>query len=307
MNPDKHTIKELFLDVGDGHQLYVQDWGNKDAEIPIIYLHGGPGASVKDSHKTTFDPKLQRVIFFDQRGAGKSLPQGSIEHNTTQDLISDIRKLKEYFSLDKIILTGGSWGACLALAYGIKHPKDVKTMVIRGIYTGSKAETEHLNNGGFKAFFPDVWETYVKRAPDEYADNPSAFHYKQAFGQDAEAAKKSIYAYSELEGSLLRLDDRRTPEDFETFDPNNMKVELHFLKNDCFMPNRYIMDNASKLTMPVWLVQGRYDMVCPPITAYELSKKLPDGNLIWTTAGHSNDRPNYDVTRTLLLQITQNL
>ncbi len=304
MQSDEYTNQEFFLDVGDGHQLYVHDWGKKDAKTPIIFLHGGPGSGCNDGHKSMFNPDLHRVIFFDQRGSGKSLPAGLVEHNTTDDMIDDIEKITDKLGVKKVIITGGSWGACLALAYALKHPGKVKVMVLRGIYTASKSETAYLDEGGFRTHFPEVWEQYKERAPKKYADNPSKFHYAQAFGDDPEAAKKSIYAYSELESSLLRLDDRRTPGVFEEFDPNNMKIELHYLKHDCFMPDRYIINNAHKLKMPIWLVQGRYDMVCPPITAYELHQRLPDSQLLWSTAGHSgSDRSTFDITRATLLQM----
>lgn len=148
MTPDTYTNQEFFLDVGDGHQLYVQDWGNPQAKTPIIFLHGGPGAGCHDGHKQMFDPALQRAIFFDQRGAGKSLPAGHLEHNTTADLIGDIEKLADRLKLSGFIITGGSWGCCLALAYALKHPKRLKALVLRGIYTASKSETAYLDDGG---------------------------------------------------------------------------------------------------------------------------------------------------------------
>lgn len=120
MNPDKYTSREFFLEVGDGHELYVQDWGNKAAETPIFFLHGGPGGGLKDGHKQMFDPEKQHVIFHDQRGCGKSLPHGSLEHNTTADLVNDIEKIAQKLKLDTFILTGGSWGSTLALAYALK-------------------------------------------------------------------------------------------------------------------------------------------------------------------------------------------
>lgn len=303
MTPDEFTNQEFFLDVGNGHQLYVHDWGKQSAKLPIIFLHGGPGSGCFDRNKQRFVPEKQRLIFYDQRGAGKSLPKGSIEHNTTQHLVEDIEKLVKHLGLKKFVITGGSWGSTLALAYALQYPSKLEAMVLSGIYTASQAETEYLDKGGFQKFFPDVWERYTARVPKEYAHDPSAYHYQQAFGDDPDAAKKSIYAYSELKGPLLSLDDRHTEESFDEFDPNNMKIELHYLKNACFLPERFILKNAHKLKLPIWLVQGRYDMVCPPITAYELSKALPDSQLIWTIAGHGNDRPSYDVVRALLLQI----
>jgi proline iminopeptidase len=305
MNPDQYTLGEHFLEVGDGHTLYVQDWGNAKAK-PIVFLHGGPGAGVKDKYKTGFDPKKQRVIFFDQRGSGKSLPTGSLKHNTTKDLVADIEKIAVALKLKPFILTGGSWGSCLALAYGLEHPKRVEAMVLRGIYTGSKSETEYLDGGKiWKTYFPDVWDTYLARTPKAHHHNPTAYHHEQTQGDDPEKAKKSAYAYGEVESSLLALDDRHTPADYDEYDPNFVKIEMHYLANNCFLPDRYILNNAHKLAMPIYLIQGRYDMVCPPVTAYELSQKLPNAELFWTIAGHANDRPNYDLNRSLLLQLSK--
>lgn len=305
MTPDAFTINESFLDVGEGHQLYIHDWGNKHAALPIIFLHGGPGGGCSDGHKTLFDGKIQRVVFFDQRGAGKSLPAGSLRHNTTDKLVNDIDLIADSLGLDKFVITGGSWGSCLALAYALKRPKRLKAMVLRGIFTGSQAEADYLDKGGFELFYPDVWEAYKNRTPEKHLANPSAFHYEQIKKGTPEEIKSSAYAYSELEGSLLKLDDRHTPEDFETFDPSAMTIELHYLGNNCFLPDKHIIDNAHKINTPTWLVQGRYDVVCPPKTAWDLSKKMPNAKLFFTTAGHSgSDRANYDVLRTLLLQIT---
>lgn len=305
MNPDAFTISETFIDVGDSHQLYAQDWGNPKARTPIIFLHGGPGAACHDGHKLMFDGTNERVIFFDQRGAGKSLPKGQLDKNTTQELIEDIEKIANHFSLKSFVITGGSWGSCLAFAYALKHPERLKAMVLRGIFTGSPEETDYLDNGSFQLFYPDVWDAYLGRTPKEFHDDPSAYHYRQMKSGDPEKIKASTYAYSELESSLLRLDDRHTDQNYETFEPEAMKIELHYLQNLCFMPDRYIIKNAPKIKTPTWLVQGRYDMVCPPKTAYEMNKLLPNCKLIFTTAGHSSsDRSIYEVTRALLLEIT---
>jgi len=305
MTPDEHTLSEQMLAVGDGHELYVYDWGNPAASVPIVFLHGGPGAGIKDRYKATFDPAVQRVIFFDQRGCGKSTPYGSLEHNTTWEQIEDIEKIAETFGLETCIITGGSWGSCLALAYALKYPGRVKAMVLRGIFTGSQAEVDYLDKGHFATHFPDVWDRYLDATPAKYHDDPGKYHTTRILGDDVEAARESAYAYGNLEGALLALDDRFTPPTFDdTYDPVLSKLEIHYMVNRCFMPDRYIMDNAHKLKMPIWLIQGRYDFVCPPVTAYELNEKLPNSHLIWTTAGHGNDRPNYDVNRTILLQMT---
>lgn len=305
MTPDAFTIQETFLAVGDDHELYIQDWGNKDAKIPVIYLHGGPGSGCSDGYKQGFDGHTQRVIFFDQRGSGRSLPKGSLKNNTTKEVVEDIEKIANHFKLKSFIIIGGSWGSCLGLAYALKYPKRVKAMILRGIFTGSKAETDYLDNGGFRAFFPDVWDTYLRRTPEAHHQDPSAFHYREMASGDPIKIKASTYAYGELEGSLLRLDDRHAAENFDTFDPDGMKIELHYLQNLCFMPDNYLLTNAHKIKTPTWLVQGRYDMVCPPKTAYELDKLMPNSRLIFVQAGHSGgDRSIYEVTKALLLEIT---
>lgn len=305
MTPDEFTLGEHMLAVGDGHKLHIFDWGKKDAKLPIVFLHGGPGNGTKDSHKQRFDPAKQRVIFLDQRGAGKSTPAGSLKNNTTQDLVEDIEKIADFLNLEKFIIAGTSWGSCLGLAYATAHPERVHAMVLGGIFTGTKNEDEFLFNGGYRTFFPDVWELLLERTPQKYHDRPIEYHYKNAFGKDKKAAKKSIYAIAEAQHSLLSLDDRHVPCNFEEFEPDAMKIEMHYLGNNSFLPDNYILDNARELTMPIWIVQGRYDSVCPPVTAYKLHKELPNSELIWTTAGHANDRANYDVARTILLSLTK--
>lgn len=305
MTPDEHTIREFYIEVGDDHELYVQDWGNKKAKHPIVFLHGGPGSGCKDGHKRQFDPLQHRVIFFDQRGSGKSLPYGSLKHNTTDDLVADITKITKQLKISSFILVGGSWGSTLALAYAAKHPQNVQALVLNGIFTGSQAEIDYFDKGSFRAWFPEVWEQYLAATPKEHRETPTLFHYKQILGKQEDAARRSACAYGNIEGALLALDDRFIPDNpaDPAFDPVAAKVEVHYLANHCFLPDRYIFDNARKLTMPVWLVQGRYDMVCPPAAAYELHQKLPKSHLIWTVGGHkSSERETQSVVRAILLQ-----
>ncbi|HSX08147.1 MAG TPA: alpha/beta fold hydrolase [Candidatus Saccharimonadales bacterium] len=306
MTPDAHTIQELFLEVGDGHQLYVQDWGAADATTPIVYLHGGPGSGCSNKHRQSFDPKKQRVIFFDQRGCGRSLPYGSLEHNTTADLVEDIEKIAVHLKLDTFVITGGSWGSCLAFAYALKYPARVKAMALRGIFTGTKEEASWLDNGDFRAFYPDIWDAYLAKTPKSHQANPSKYHAERILHGDEAAARDSGYAYECLEGALLSLDDRFMAPGPEDYDPAGVRIETAYLQNGCFMPDKYILHNAHKLKMPIWLVQGRYDMVCPPITAYNMHQALPNSHLIWTIAGHhGSDRSTYDAMHAILLQLTE--
>lgn len=307
MTPDQHTNKEFYIEVGGGHQLYVHDWGNSKG-LPIIFLHGGPGSATKDGHKQIFDPAKHRVVFFDQRGCGKSLPYGSLKHNTTDDLIEDTRKIADHLKLKQFVLEGGSWGSCLALAFALKYPKRVQALALCGIFTGSKKEIDYFDSGEFASHFPEVWDQYLATVPKSHQNSPTKYHYERILGKNEKAARESACAYENLEGALLSLDDRfiyRSPTD-PTYDPNGISLEVHYLANGCFLPDNHILDNAHKLTMPIWMVQGRYDMVCPPTTAYALHKKLPNSHLLWTIGGHrSSERETQSVMRTILLQLAE--
>lgn len=304
MNPDTQTIAEHMIEAGHGHTLYVQDWGFKKAKMPIFFLHGGPGDQCKDKHKLPFDPSTQRVIFHDQRGCGKSIPFGKWHHNNTQELAADITKIADFLDIDQFILTGGSWGACLALYYAINQPHRVKALVLDGIFTGSQAEIAWVDQGMFKSHFPEAWERYLAATPKEHRENPSAYHFKQVTSNDEQAAAASAKAYSELEYAVLSLSDTFAPINPDDFDPTGAIIEMRYLAKRCFLPDRFILKNASKLKMPVHLVQGRYDMVCPPATAYELSKIIPNAHLTWVISGHKGEHETLTAKRLLFRQLS---
>jgi proline iminopeptidase len=305
MTPDEHTIQETFLEVGNGHTLYVQEWGNPNG-APIMFLHGGPGAAATNQHRSALDPTQHRVIFFDQRGCGRSLPHGSLEHNTTADIIADIEKIAAHLKLKQFVITGGSWGSCLALAYALQHPERVRAMVLSGIFTGAQAEIDYFDKGEFRTYFPEVWERYLATVPASHHANPTKYHYERVLKGSEQAARESAYALENMEGALLSLDERFMSQPFSDFDPTGAFIEAHYLANGCFMPDRHIFKNAQKLTMPIWMVQGRYDFVCPPITAHELHKVLPNSQLVYTIAGHrGSERATQDVIRGLLLQFVK--
>lgn len=299
MDEDLNVISEKMIDVGDGHTLFVQEWGNPDISTPVIFLHGGPGGQIKDKYKSAFDPETQRVIFFDQRGCGKSTPYGSLEHNTTAKLIEDISKIADTFGAQTFVLHGSSWGSTLALAYALAHPERVHTLVIGGIFTGSKAEVDWIDKGQFRPFFPDVWQAYLERTPAKHRSDPSKYHFDKAIHGTPEEQKLSGYAYDCLEGGVIGLNDDHGTEDFETYDPAGIRVEMYYLSHGCFLPDRYILDNASALHMPVHIVQGRYDMVCPPHTAYELYAALPNSRLYLTISGHKHEHESANIFRSI--------
>jgi proline iminopeptidase len=305
MTPDKYTNQEFFIEVSNGHELYVQDWGNKNAKKVIFFLHGGPGDGCKDRHKGQFDPTRQRVIFHDQRGSGRSLPKGSLEHNTTKEVIEDISKIADKIGIKTFIITGGSWGSTLALAYSLAHPERVEAMVLDGIFTATRRETEWIDKGRFQTFYPDVWEQFQSTVPKSHHADPAAYHFQRAIEGDEQAQKESGLAYETMEVGVLSLDDRYTLSQLDDYDPSGIRIEIYYLAKSCFLPEGYILENAHKLTMPIYLVQGRYDMVCPPTTAYELHKQLPKSELIFTTSGHKSEREAWNIKRTLLLELTK--
>jgi proline iminopeptidase len=306
MTPDEYTNQELMLDVGDSHALYIHDWGNKDAKTPIIHLHGGPGGGTGDKHKQRFDPNKQRVFFYDQRGAGRSTPYGLLENNTTDDLVEDIEKIADHFNLKSFILFGSSWGSTLALAYTLEHPERVATLVIDATWTLSRQEVLYDQNGLYRTHFPDVWDRLVSQTPDEHKADPVPYHLGRINGSDETEAAESARIYMDTQFALLKLDDRFTPSSPEDYDPVPAKIAAHYAKHAAFFPeDRYLLNNASKINVKTYIVQGRYDFLCPPITAYELDKAMPNSSLIWTQAGHANDRNSYEVIKTLLLQASQ--
>lgn len=305
MTPDDFTNQELMLDVGDGHQIYVHDWGNPKAKTPIIFLHGGPGNGCDDLDKQKFDPASQRVIFHDQRGSGKSIADELLKNNTLEDLVTDINKIVERLNISKFLLVGGSWGSTLSLVYAIKNPQKVTGLVIDGIFMASRSEIDWLDKGGWRTFYPEIWDHYIKTVPKENRDNPSAYHAQQALGTDEEKAKRSVYEYLKVELALLKLDDIYRPPKYDDFQAGGGKIELHYLSQKCFLPDNYILENAKSLTMPVRLIQGRYDMVCPPEAAHRLYLALPNSEIAWVVGGHLRQHEAKNIQKIYIRQLLE--
>ena len=284
------------LKVSDIHELYYEQVGNPNGK-PVVFLHGGPGGGLTEDYHRYFDPAAYRVVLFDQRGSGRSTPHASIEQNTTWDLVADIEKLREHFGIDKWQVFGGSWGSTLALAYAETHPERVSELVLRGIFLCRPKEIQWFYQEGASWIFADVWEEYVNVIPeDERHDMVSAYH-RRLTGTNEQEKINAARAWSIWEGSTSKLlFDYKSVERFAdpTFALAFARIECHYFMNNCFFAtDNYLVENVNKIRqIPGVIVQGRYDVVCPMTSAWDLHRAWPEADLkIIPDAGHSITEP----------------
>src|SRR3990167_6513266 len=277
------------FDVADGHVLNYELFGTPKG-IPILYLHGGPGAGFNDKHKRFFNPKLHNVIFYDQRGAGKSKPFASLHENNTQKLVQDTKELLDFLGCKKVILLGGSWGSTLSLTFAIEHKEYVLGMILWGIFLGTEDDINFCFQGGNSKSFPDVWERFVKLVPEKERGNIPAYYLKKMSSKTKDA-DTFAFEWAYYESSLLKLNttEKQVLEDLEDLSYKALSpIEAHYMVNRCFLPDNFILDNAHKLSgVPTSIIHGRYDFLCPPINAYRLNKIIKGSRLFYVIAGHS--------------------
>ena len=285
---NNQAYKNGYINVSDNHSLYFELYGNPNG-IPVLFLHGGPGAGFSDKDKQFFNKKRYNVIFFDQRGSSRSKPFGSIENNTTLDLIGDINKVLDDLGFKSVYVFGGSWGSTLALVYAIHSPARVKGLVLRGIWLANKYGLDHYINGGIKHFFPDVWERFAKLVPE--GENPVNYYLDKMLSNDKEISNKYAYEWAYYEMSFYTINKISDPdESLKTFSFKSMAIlEAYYIKNNCFLSEDFIINNINKITnIKTSIVQGRYDFICPPTQAFRLHSKLKNSTLNITNAGHSS-------------------
>lgn len=282
------------LRVSSLHELYFEESGNP-AGKPVVLVHGGPGYRTEPEDRRYFDPARYRIIAFDQRGAGKSTPLGETRDNTTSLLVEDMETLRRELGLEHWMLFGGSWGSTLAIAYAQSHPDQVTAAILRGIWLNSKAEIDWFMTG-ISRFFPELWETFANCLPEaERADVVSAYA-KRLQGDDAALRDGAARAWACYEGACSTLlPDPGTMSGFQ--EPHVVealaRIEASYFINEAFLPPNHLMDNMHLMAkVPGLIVQGRYDMVCPPRTAFEVHKRWPASRLeIIPDAGHSSSEP----------------
>ncbi len=288
--PEIEPYQSGFLEVSLVHKIHYELCGNREGK-PVFVLHGGPGGSCSPYMRRFFDPEKFHIVLHDQRGAGKSTPYAEIKENTTQHLVADIERLRTHLKFDKIILFGGSWGSTLALAYGQAHPEHVSGMVLRGIFTATQAEIDHFYHGAVATYFPNVYEQLVNGLPDptrrpipEYL-----FELIESPDPDLRAKYSRLWAAYEIKICGLEIPDRQVDGILKTMNPYAFaRLENYYMANGCFLKEGQLLDDAVKLKdIPITMVNGRYDVICPPINAFRLKQKLPHAKLVLAeSAGH---------------------
>ena len=288
----KHlNLPEMYnIEVGEGNKIYVEVSGNKSG-IPVIFCHGGPGGHCRNEHHSLFDPKIFKSIIFDQRGCGKSTPYRSLSGNDTSNLVEDIEKIREFLNIKKFLIVGGSWGATLALKYAIKYTKNISAILLRSVFLGTMREIQWAFDDGPKIFAPKLHQDFMGKVDkgEKFVD----FYYQKIVKKDS---KLHSWLWHDYERILSQINPENSNfEDFKTIVkrqglPNSPFMELHYIKNNFFMEEDYIVKSAKVLNnIPGLIVQGRYDLICPPNNAYQLHKNWKKSKLtIINTAGHSS-------------------
>jgi proline iminopeptidase len=288
------------LDVGDGHSLYWEDWGNPRARTVVLHLHGGPGGHFSDEHRSLYDPARHRVIFHDQRGCGRSTPFASTEHNTTQHLVADIEALRHELGLGQVVVAGGSWGSTLALMYAIAHPAAVSALLLWSIYLGTQFETDWVNEGRPRHQLPAEWDRFIGNVPE--ADRCSGtsvmrFYADQICSTDATRSRHFATEWTLWESTLLSVHyDPAALEAQIVDDPATIStaiLETHYFLAGCFVPEGHVLERLPSLAhVPAITVHGRFDLCTPASSAYRLAAAYgPRMSLRWANSGHTYKDP----------------
>src|SRR3954466_885655 len=281
-----------MLDVGDGHDLYVVSVGRTDG-IPAVYLHGGPGSGCQPDHRRLFDPERFHAVLFDQRGCGRSKPKGSRDNNTLPDLIADMETIREKFGFARWLVAGGSWGATLALAYAQAHPDRVAGLALRATFLGTRAEVETAFGPTLARFYPDLHRDFLEMLPAEERAAPVEAYWRRILDPDPAVHGPAARAWNDTERILSEHASSRSRLDTTSLQsshplPATPFMEAHYFINDSFMRPNQLLDEAAKLAgIPGIIVQGRYDLLCPPATSHALAGAWREAEIrIIEGAGH---------------------
>jgi len=286
-------LTSQLLPVGDGHEIHVESVG-RTGGIPAVYLHGGPGSGCQPDHRRLFDPERFHAVLFDQRGAGRSRPKGRREHNTLSHLIADMEIIREKIGFERWMMVGGSWGATLALAYAQAHPHRVSGIVLRATFLGTRAELEGAFVDVLPRFYPDLSDDFLKLLPPEERKQPLDAYWRRILDADPAVHGPAARAWHDTEQILSQHAPGRGRLDLASLNstralPSTPFMEAHYFHNDCFMKPGQLLAEAGKLDgIPCLIVQGRYDLLCPPATSHALGAAWPGSEVrLVEGAGHS--------------------
>ncbi|SHI63290.1 proline iminopeptidase [Palleronia salina] len=292
--PRTDPFDQRMLSVGDGHTVYVEQCGNPEGK-PVVVFHGGPGGGCSPSMRRYFDPAVFRIVLFDQRGCGRSRPHASVTNNTSWHLVRDIELIRETLGIDRWMVFGGSWGATLALIYAQTHPEAVRHLILRGVFLMTQAELQWFYAGGAGKFWPDMWARFTKLIPEDEQDDLIAAYHKRLFCDDLMTQTRYARAWAAWENTLASIDNDGaggdSPADYaRAF----ARLENHYFTHAGWLDyDGQLLDQAHKIAdIPGHIVQGRYDMICPPGSAYALHERWPASDLqLIPRAGHALSEP----------------
>ncbi|MGC2813377.1 MAG: prolyl aminopeptidase, partial [Bradyrhizobium sp.] len=286
-------LTSQLLPVGGGHEIYVETVGRADG-IPAVYLHGGPGSGCQPDHRRLFDPERFHAVLFDQRGAGRSRPKGRREQNTLPHLIADMELIRETFGFERWLVVGGSWGATLALAYAQAHPQRVSGIVLRATFLGTRAELASAFLKALPLFYPDLSDDFIGLLAEDERAEPLDAYWRRILDADPAVHGPAARAWNETERVLSEHVPGRTRLDRDSLNssralPTTPFMEAHYFQSDCFLAPNQLMAEAGRLSgIRGIIVQGRYDLLCPPATSYALGAAWPEAEIrIVGGAGHS--------------------
>ena len=281
-----------FIGLDSSHQMYWEISGNRDG-VPIVFLHGGPGAGSSGLHRRYFDPEFYKIVIFDQRGSGRSKPFAEVRNNSIQHLIDDIEVLRKSLNIDKWFLFGGSWGSALALAYGIKYPDKVLGFILRGVFLCRKFELDWFLNG-MKTVFPDHWKRFVNFLPEDERANLLQSYYERLMDPNPDIHLEAAASWVNYESSCSTLMGKIGGSSGNASGALSLaRIEAHYFVNNMFVSDDYFLGQIDRVRhLPGIVVQGRYDMVCPPVAAFQLCSEWPKLDLkLVPDAGHSAMEP----------------
>ncbi len=295
-----------FLSVDSTHNIYWEQSGNPDG-VPIVLLHGGPGAGATPTHRRFFDPDHYRIIIFDQRGAGRSTPLGSLENNNTEFLIQDMETLRDHLRIERWHLFGGSWGSTLAMLYAVRHPENCLSLILRGMFLCEQEEIDWFLYG-MKTVFPEAWEQFAGFLPEDEQNNLLEGYYKRLTDSDPNTQMEAAIRWSLYEGacsSLLPNYETITTAEQKQHALALARLESHFFSHEVIAPENSILRELDKLRrIPATIIQGRYDIICPIRTAYQIHQLWPEADyIVVPEAGHSALDPTM---RSRLIEATEN-